>query len=75
MRCTYVSRYQAVEIVGKVLIAVPTLTALVLLVYANITGNSIGISGSGFCIGTIIMCGLVLVIYAAVKEIKRNRGK
>ncbi|MBO8178946.1 MAG: hypothetical protein H0Z19_00450 [Archaeoglobus sp.] len=45
--------------------------ALILLVYANITGNSIEISGSGFCIGTIITCGLVLVIYAAVKEIKK----
>ncbi|WP_456330756.1 hypothetical protein [Archaeoglobus sp.] len=62
---------RAVEIVGKVLIAVPTLTALVLLVYTNITGNSVEISGSGFCIGTMIMCGLVLVIYAVAKEIKK----
>ena len=62
---------RAVEIVGKVLIAVPILMALILLVYANITGNSIEISGSGFCIGAIITCGLVLVIYAAVKEIKK----
>jgi len=61
---------RAIEIVGKVLIAVPTLTALMLLIYANITGNSIGISGSGFCVGTIIVCGLVLTVYAAVKRIK-----
>ena len=64
---------RVVEIVGKVLIAVPTLTALMLLIYANITGNSIGISDSGFCIGTVIVCGLVLVIYAAVKGIKGER--
>ncbi len=58
---------RAVEIVGKVLIVVPTLTALMLLIYANVTGNSIT-NGSGFCFGAMIMCGLVLVIYSAVKE-------
>jgi|Deesub1362A_J573_1020465.scaffolds.fasta_scaffold01506_2 hypothetical protein len=41
---------RAVEIVGKVLIAVPTLIALTLLIYANITGNSVGAESLGFAL-------------------------
>ncbi len=63
---------RAIETVGKVLILVPTFIALILLIYANITGKSVSAGCSGFCIGTIIVCGLVLVVYAAVKEFYGN---
>ncbi|MDK2876224.1 MAG: hypothetical protein PWQ22_634 [Archaeoglobaceae archaeon] len=64
------SYLKAIEIVGKVLILVPTLTMLLLLIYAIATGRSVSVNGSGFCIGMIIACGLALVAYVALKEIK-----
>ena len=62
---------KALEIAGKILVIVPTLTSLILLLYLNTTGNSIEI-GPGFCLGIIITCGLVMIGYSAVKRLRGN---
>jgi len=58
---------KAIELVGMVLILVPLLVSLVILLYFNITGSSAEI-GSGFCVGTGILVGIVLVGYSAVRS-------
>ena len=58
---------KAIEMVGKVLILVPLLASLVLLLYFNITGSSAEI-GCGFCLGTVILAGIVLVGYSVVRS-------
>ncbi|WP_290596518.1 MULTISPECIES: hypothetical protein [unclassified Archaeoglobus] len=59
---------EAVEIVGKILILFPTLSSLILLLYFGITGNSIEL-GPGFCLGTIVVSGIIMVGYSTLKKL------
>lgn len=57
---------KAIEIVGKILVFVPVLSGLILLLYFSIAGGG-GVNASGFCIGSMIVCGIVMILYSSVK--------
>jgi hypothetical protein len=65
-------------VIGRILIAVPVGVSLVAILYFALSGGG-GFTGSPidiFIFGTIMLCGLVTLIYVAVKRFQRGlRGK
>ena len=65
-------------VIGRILIAVPIGASLVATLYYALSGGG-GFTGSPidiFIFGTIILCGLVTLIYVAIKRFQRGlQGK
>jgi hypothetical protein len=59
-----------IEIVGKILVLTPIAMALPLLIYAILSGRNIGIedAGGGFSAGTMIIAGLIMIVYVILKR-------
>ncbi len=63
---------RALETMGVILMFTPMIVAVPLILYAVLTGTSIGIedSGSGFSAGLMVTAGLVTIIYVSIKRFK-----
>jgi uncharacterized membrane protein len=68
----------ALTVIGRILIVVPVSASLVAILYFALSGGG-GFTGSPtdmFIFGTIILCGLVILIYVAIKRFQRRlQGK
>ena len=58
--------------VGWIMLATPILLALPLLLYTVITGQSGGVDGSVYAVGSMICTGFVIMIYASIKLARRK---
>jgi Na+-driven multidrug efflux pump len=65
---------KALYMMGWILVVVSTLPGAVLIFYAFITHTNMGIDGGAYAIGTIIMSGVVAMVYASIKGARKKRS-
>jgi len=66
--------WRALFHVGWILIIVTTLPGVALVLYAAVTQGNLGVDGGAYAIGSLIMSGLAIMIYASANMTRRNRS-
>lgn len=69
------SNLAAIEVIGKILIFTPVIMSVPLILYAIISGTSIGVgdAGAGYSAGSMIMAGIFALLYVTVQEYKARK--
>jgi hypothetical protein len=65
---------KALWTMGLILLVVTTLPGAIMLIYAFLTHTNIGVDAGVYTMGSLLMSGIVAMVYASIKGNRRNRN-